>query len=622
MASLTIIDHSLCDEGSHHAAYASSVASAALAAGQEVLVAANTRFRGTSLHHPGIPVRPVFRGRIYDSGSLLAGLDRCDRWGLDPAAGSRRSSSAAEWIKSCLKPSPGRVWNRSAARFAEDCRTLFQHRVLRSDDRVLLATASEVELSGLCRFLANHPQTILANWNLLFHFNLLQGRPTSYPGQLQRLRMMRDRFCNALRLVPYHQLRLFATTSTLADQFNRMGLVRFEELAWPIADAFRPDEPVRSSRPVIAGRIGAKGNSGARETASPEEKPVAERPLRVVMPGTVRREKGQTRYLAQLVAQLGPDYLQTGRLQFVLQAPRRPWFQRRKIQLGEPVQGVGIESRQPVVTCRHPLPPDEYQSLIETTDIGLLMYDRESYYARRAGVMCELLSRGRPVIVSAGTWLGDELEEYRNDRAFALANGPLARRSLERGELDFSPGNLPHPGGVLAFDEGDHPIEISLDLEPDEAGVVIQFQWHHPVCDGTYCRISLADADPGTTFAAIAGHRQRNQPVAVFLRTTPGARRCRIRLTNAFHDASASVQNLVVTTLDQRAAELPLGQVGLAVAETDDLAPAIREMCRHYDHYRRTAGAWSGEWFDRQNARRTVEQLMQAPPPMVARRAA
>ncbi len=616
MARLTIIDHSLTDEGSHHAGFAATVASAALRMGQQVAVAANRLCQKTTLLNGLVPVRNIFRRTVYENGSFLAGLDRKDRWQLEPGL-TRPAKWWTRWNHLLPHNAPHRTRNLAAGIFATDCEKLFAGTEFTPADRILVATASDVELLGLCRFLARNPQTILATWDLLFHFNLLHGRPPEYASQLRRLRFARDRFQEALGMVPYHQVRLHATTETLAMQYNRMGVGEFTQLAWPVDDRFRPDawQPRRNMLRVNHGD----------ETTSPDipaEPEEYRRPLRVVMPGTVRREKGQTSYLAELVSELQSSHLDTGRLQFILQAPKRPWYQRRKIRLGTPLNSPREFCSDPVVICPHPLAVDDYTHLIDSADIGLLMYDQSAYYARRAGVMCELLSRGRPVIVSAGTWLADELEEYRHDQAVGLAAGPLALRTLERADLEFSRKNLPHPGGVLTFDQQEHAVEFEFPVAAEEAGVVVEFQWHHPTSPGSYCRIGLQSGGSQDALSVVAGHHKQSQLVSAFFRLDSSREKCRFRLTNAFHDACVSVQNIRVTMLDCRAAGLPLAQVGLAVHDHRELAAAIREMEMHYSHYRRTAMAWAGDCFARQNGQRTVEQLMLPPPGESQRRAA
>ena len=65
----------------------------------------------------------------------------------------------------------------------------------------------------------------------------------------------------------------------------------------------------------------------------------------------------------------------------------------------------GVASHSPLEYFAHPLPDQQYVELIKTSDCGLLFYDSRAYFSRRAGVLGELLSCGKPVIVPAGSWL-------------------------------------------------------------------------------------------------------------------------------------------------------------------------------------------------------------------------
>lgn len=588
MASLTVIEHSLTDLGGHHAGLATSIAAAAREAGWRTRIAANRNFGVRNTGAIDVPVESVFRGTIYENGSLLAGLDRRNRWNLPgPGAGGPTGTrKISQWLTS-LGRSAERRWNLAASQFSADCQNMLGEQSFGHSDQVLVATASEVELAGLCRFLSCNPGTIGGVWNLLFHFNLLDGRPPDYPRQFARLRMVRERMLHALRLAPYHRIRLFATTSQLADQYNRLGAAKFEALAWPVSPQFAPGPGDIDS--------GAVAMAGRSET----------RPLRVVMPGPVRKEKGQTSYLEPLLERLADSHLATGKLQFVLQATRRPWFQRRKLRVSGPRQrGSGTAA---VEILPHPLPARDYVDLVNSADVGLLMYDQQAYFARRAGVLCELLSRGRPVIVSGGTWLAEQLEEYRSEWAESVARGALVTRTLKTAELGVDSGNLPHAGGVLTFDGGRHPVGLTWPALPGESGFVVQCEWQRPVQPGTWCRLQLPD-DPGS-LSVLAGVRSTDAGLAAFVRAQPVKGQFRLRVSNAFHEEGVGIRNLRITMLDRRAADLPLSRVGISVFGTEELVAAVGEMELHYRHYRRSAEVWSGEWYERHDPRTVFRRL-------------
>ncbi len=94
-----------------------------------------------------------------------------------------------------------------------------------------------------------------------------------------------------------------------------------------------------------------------------------------------------------------------------LQRPKKKSLQKEKIELELPELADCGREFPPVVYLPHPLERERYVELIRSTDIGLLFYDSRVYYGRRAGVLGELLACGKPVIVPAGCWLANQIQE-------------------------------------------------------------------------------------------------------------------------------------------------------------------------------------------------------------------
>ena len=55
---------------------------------------------------------------------------------------------------------------------------------------------------------------------------------------------------------------------------------------------------------------------------------------------------------------------------------------------------------------------DEYYRFIESIDLMLIPYTREHYHSQTSGIFAEAMGYGQVVVVSRGTWMSRQLQEY------------------------------------------------------------------------------------------------------------------------------------------------------------------------------------------------------------------
>jgi glycosyltransferase involved in cell wall biosynthesis len=131
------------------------------------------------------------------------------------------------------------------------------------------------------------------------------------------------------------------------------------------------------------------------------------RPTRFVALGDARTEKGFA-VLAAAVSRLNAEGRLAG-LEFVIQSHiASPVYAALKgpraelSRIGPPAVRLidGVLSRE------------AYADLLGGADVVLLPYSRRVYYARTSGPFTEALAGGKPVIVTADTWMSEELERH------------------------------------------------------------------------------------------------------------------------------------------------------------------------------------------------------------------
>lgn len=592
-----LIDPSLDRLGVHHFDFAQCVVSAARRCGWETFVAAHRRFRAESAALAGAETHSVFRNTSYSKYSYLAGM----------AAMARLPMEGIEARPQALDKSPGivrdvvREWSelwldqyRTAQRrtlirqFAADCERFFAPHVFEEGDTALLAAASDIELLGLAAYLSNHPRTNQVDWHLLFHFSLFHGRPTEYNHQFQTAQRVRQCFTSALQRIPFHRVSFHTTTDELSKQFERLNVGSFQNLTYPINE-----------------KLTAGNRIEARSTST-------NRPLRLTFAGAIRREKKQCQVAQSVVHALWDDLFASRHIELQIQRPYRSRLLRPKIEIHPP---PSVQVAQPFVTYRdHPLSEAEYIELIQSTDIGLLAYDPDMYYARRAGILGEYLSVGRPVVVVAASWLAETVQDAANSYVPQLIRD---HEVTAQWKVDSSGKCVPwseSSADVLSFERG--PICATLELEHPVDALAVQYFSHYPQSHGAFCRIdfqSFSHGNPsGKSQSVVLGSRAATDLISTVFTIRPGADRCQIRLSNACNASRISVRDLRVTGLATGGQKVPRSSIGFIAADFESIPDAVREVVEHYAHYRSTAEIFSEPYRIRHRPSVTFGELVPA----------
>ena len=653
MANLYIIDHSLKASGGHHLDYARCLALAGQEQGFQTTVGAHRSFTAevwqTAVAGTGTDdsttIRPVFRDTVYQAASYLAGLQKSTR---SQSVNAIVNPPKRGWFKRFKSAASTVLHQRRrklvALRFAAGCTEFFNGVELQAEDQVFLTCISELELDGLAVFLKTNQATTKAKWHLQFHFNLFDGRPDAYSAQRPIAKAVSASMLAALRELNHHSVNFYTTSTTLADQYNSLGVADFVSLPYPIANDFRRNgsehnpttsrgftnsrrSPVSTSSVTNAKSLQTSSTdqprdiipfpsdqANGRPSRSNLDSRGINRPLKMVCPGGIRREKSQRDYLQTLVNDLWDSHLSNGKVKLVLQRAAPKWpLKTHKVDLTQPTELLD----SPIEYAQHPLPNDDYIDLIRSTDIGLLFYSSHAYYARRAGILGELLACGKPVIVSAGSWLSDQLEEAHFSYADRVVKSLEQGRVLTVEQLDWNRSNLPLAGGVVSFDQGKHCFEFNVYPNHKESVAAISFAWHWPKAPGIYCRIEVEQFNESgqilDTNKRVVGVRQRRRHVNALFNLHPQASRVCFTLKNAFGKSSATIHHLTVTTLlsaEEQNQPIPIGVVGLAAVDTEDLAYCVCELESNYQHYAKSAKNFSIGWNANHDPALTIEYLI------------
>ena len=550
MQKFVLLDHSLKDLGGHYYTYASCVLAAAERAGFQPMLATHRDFQEFDALPRTWTAHAVFREKSHSHRMLEAtdaGRGIVTTW-LDRARSAWRARAGA----------------RIAESFAADCRTLFERVSLQPGDHVFLATASELDLDGLTRFLeSGPPEYRRVGWHLQFHLGIFDGREPDYASQSGRRQAMRAVFMQALRRVPEHRVRFYCTTEQLTAQHQGLDVARFETLTYPVHALFHRTERVRSATP----------------------------PARIACLGHSRREKGY-RELPIIIRDLWQDYLSQGRAQLVMQTRRRDL--RRALDAAVSQLGPAATT-SPITYAPFPLDLERYARLVRDTDVGLMLYDGTRYYARCSGVLLEMLCAGVPVIVPAGSWLSEQIAETNQQYLEQLGARcqPIAR--------------VPE---VAAIEFDRRPAVTDFEVPAGARSLLVRFQGPKPPLPGTFVRLDLEQFDAAGTrvhdFAAVTGARAHGGAAHVMFHLNAETVRARLAWRNAWSDARLIVTDVQLLPLSQHE---PAGAVGLTTANSKQCGELLDDMLRHVEHYRGSSAAFATQCIREHDATRIIAQL-------------
>ena len=395
---------------------------------------------------------------------------------------------------------------------------------------------------------------------------------------------MRQQFQKDFARVPKHQIILHCTTEGLASQYDRLGIGEVRELPYPIDPRFHQPNRVLEQQG----------------------------PIKITCAGGLRSEKGHNS-LAQFIGELWDPILKMGRAKLQIQAPQRQ-FQNllADIKIAHRDQKTSAPAVQDSITrIEHPLDGERYREMIQGTDVGVFLYDGDSYATRCSGVLAEMLAAGNtPVIVPAGCWLADQLSEPTFDyldRVFDRLAPDLIVGLDESDRYHASPC----PDTLSIAD-----VSHTLAIPHTSRSAIVQFEYDTETEPETYLRILTEQFDRDGRglgkYTAIVGQRNGCLPCSTIIPIDASASAIHVTWQNAYQSTRVMVNNVRVgfVPVDDGGESIPAGAVGLIAANKNQFPQLLSEMLDHYAHYRSTAMEFSRTWAERHMPANTLAAML------------
>jgi len=523
---------------------------------------------------PGVALlRLVARAAKVTRNTALRPLGRLVRW-CAAAAGrlARKYLSLLGRHLTAWSHLTYRWWR--ARSFEADTSRLFDRISLDDGDLVFVPTLSEVDLAGLGRYLKAHPRSTKASWHLLFRRDIYSGRDSGYGAQDGRLAPLQGSFRQFVNGLRGHRVEFYTDTDRLTTQYDRLACARFRTLPIPVNPAFA-EHRSRLRAPDI---------------------------FTVTYLGDAREEKGY-QFLPGIVRET--LRLSAGPVRFLVQSNFAFRFPERQGPVVMARHFLRQHPSEEVEVLSSPLTVEEYRNLLLSGSVSLLPYDAESYYARSSGILVESLTAGIPVVVPAGSWLADQIAGPYARYCHSLCLQADGRRTRLGRRVEFGGDGQP---AVIDLDvpRGAGYFLVSFDCPRDLRTQRPDLYVLARVSDGESPRSRL---EPPAVVSWVWGS---GGSVSLLVPVPEGARAVCLKLQNAYGEYSVEVNNVSFEYLTARSGSLPLGAVGLTYHNPADIPRLLAEMHRHYDHYHRTAVAFSRDWIGLHNPDRLVSLLAES----------
>ncbi|MCS7010655.1 MAG: hypothetical protein NZL98_04750 [Anaerolineales bacterium] len=471
---------------------------------------------------------------------------------------------------------------RKKQAFGEDTLRLFRQVHLREGDVVFIPTLDEAEMLGLLNYFRRDPRSKLASWHLLFRRNIYSGRDPEYSTQDESLRPLRNAFRYFQQQLAGQDVHFYTDTKQLTAQYNRLGSVIFHTLPIPVGE----DYSVPSS---------------------PQDGHV---PLCIAYVGDARSEKGY-HFLPHIVQDLWDNYMALGRVRFVIQSNYNS-------PQGEPAAVVARAQLQSfpcdkVNLILNPLSTEAYRDLVLGSDVILILYDRDNYYARSSGIFAEALVAGKPVVVPAGTWMALQLEPFIYQYHEQVRQTETIVRTRLGQHLRWC-----RPGATETITTEDGSLVLSgeailfcwLAAPTSATHLLLTFrQRGEPLGHFTQISIEQLDRSGDSVAQKMAVVGGGTYPSSLMVSLEPQAWRIKLGLRNAFSLNPLEICDLRVDFLSV-GYDLPLSAIGVVYSDPEEISKCCREIVDHVAHYRAWAKMFSEKWAAYHNPVCLLEHLV------------
>ena len=434
--------------------------------------------------------------------------------------------------------------------FARETSNLLAGMRLDKDDVVFFPTANLVMVLGICDYVKKNPRNAAACWCFL-----VKPPPPGSP------------YGNSQDLTPY-AIRLFRSL------FSRLAAADMR------AFFFTDSEQLTGGYDRIAPglfRVAPIPHTAPKPEASP-----AHDMITITYMGHARTQKGY-KHLPEIIGKLQADRVTNGKIRFLIQSH----INSAELPELEPVRDL-LESLGPEVSLTHELQTnEEYWRMLGDSDIMLLPYSPERYFAQTSGICAEALAGGIPVVVPGGTWLARQFARvtYKYQDGFGKSL-PLGECAVgcngERTDLPCRGASHIRVKAVFG-DNNTAPFFQALVTQEGEGGNILAED------------VAVLD-------------RVALQYATCLFTLEKDAARLRVGIRHIAKGTTLDLRGAEATLFDEDPAS-PRSAVGMIYGTVRSIPDCLKNMISNYAHYQDSARVFSDAYYAQHNADSLIDAL-------------
>lgn len=468
--------------------------------------------------------------------------------------------------------------------FAKDTQDLFHKINLTDDDHVFIPTAGLTEILGILECFRNSSRILKTNWHFLFRRNIFQGTRIQYSIQQEQMRGLRNAFQTVLEGLANEKVFFYTDTNELTEQFAELKIAKFTTL------------PIPHTHPASSHKIN-------------------EKKIIISYLGDARTEKGY-HFLPDVVDDLWQKYVKTGEVIFKIQS-------NFNIPGGEPKSALArnmlsIFPSDKIALMTNGLSQKEYSDLLLGSNIILLPYDENNYYARSSGILAEALAAGIPVVVPARTWMSRQFQRKIYEYHLSLKNELKLVQKLDSNNIrwysrDFKQLNFSHD--KISFQDHDKRILCSSRVTKESTHCLISFDFSEdPLSSfvGVYVNQFDSKLNKLKSQEFLLEKIDSISKGTIFIKLQDNLEKLVIELKNPETTYPVTILNFEINFLKNEIKnnKVPLSVIGNIYKDPSDISQMLSELIENYSHYLKTAKEFSREYYEFHNARTLVNILL------------
>lgn len=469
--------------------------------------------------------------------------------------------------------------------FANDTKRLFNKIKLEEDDHVFIPTAGLTEMLGILDFIKKNPITSKINWHLLFRRNIYNGARTNYFTQREATRYVRNAFQIIVAESNSSKMFFYTDSKELTSQYELLGIIKAKTLPIP-----------HTHKHILHHFDNNK--------------------IRISYLGDARTEKGY-QFLPEIIRDFWVDYIQANKVQFLIQSN----FNNPEGEIAPRIarsQLIPLQSDN-IKLFFEPLPLEDYNKLLLNSDIVLLLYDSQNYFARSSGILCEALSAGIPVLVPQETWMHREFLKEVYQYHLSLRNklkiiSTVNSESLKWHEADKTE-RLIFSDNILIFSEHKRRLQSIIQIPKEATHLLVSFNFFNDMMSSLVgCDITQYDSNIKLNFIEnVIEKIDDYENGTLFFKIEQSANKIMIELKNPENDVEVRIKNFRIDFLQNENSlqTIPLSVIGHSFRNSNTITDCLKELVDNYKHYLKTARDFSNKYYQYHNANTLVKTLLE-----------